>query len=348
MDPRLAHAESLIDLRRQAEAEERLRSVLASDPENVQALLILARALHDQGREAEAETAARSAVALAPDESEGYLQLCDILCSRRDGPGALDAAQRGVDLAPHDWRAHYSMSRALLAARRPRTRDAYDAAVHAVGLAPHSAPAHNLVGICLSNLGNETGAQIAFRHALALDPHHTLAQNNLAVSELDSGKLRRAAGMLRSAVGTNPHEKLVHHNLDTVLLWLGRRIIWSLFVEAIVLVILLANEAPWWSRALAGVAYVAMLAWLVRGVLTQLPRGVSRWGRGIFARANWAGKYLLGLLVLLSIGVLFLAFAPYSIAVGAGIVLGSTLRVLVIISVVIWIGMAAGNLIRGR
>lgn len=344
----LANAETLLELGRPAEAEERVRAVLASDPEHVVALLTLARALHDQDRDTEAESAARSGLALDPDNAEGHLHLCDILCTRQDGAGALEAAQRAVELEPHDWRSHYAVSRALMAARRPRTREAYDAARRSVELAPHAAAAHNLVGICLSHLGNEPGAQQAFRNALALDPHHTLAQNNLAASEIDSGRLRRAAGMLRSSVGNAPQEKLLHQNLDTVLLLLGRRILWSLFAAAIVLGILLATEGPWWTRALAGTAYVVVLALLARDVLTHLPRGVSRWGRGIFGRARWQGKYLLGLLALLSIGVLLLAFAPYTVAVGSALVLGSVLRVLGFVCVIGWVGFAAVNLVRGR
>lgn len=344
----LQHAETLLDLGRAAEAEERLRGVLTGDPENVHALLTLARALHHQDRDPEAETAARSGLALDPDHAEGYLELCDILCSSKDGDGALDAAQRAVALEPHDWRSHYALARALMVVRRPRTRDAYDAARRSVELAPHEAAAHNLVGICLSNLGNEPGAQQAFRNALALDPHHTLAQNNLAASEIDSGKLRRAAGRLRGAVGDAPQEKLLHQNLDMVLLSLGRRIMWSLVAAALVLGILLVNEAPWWSRALTGAAYVTVLVLLVRDVLSHLPGGVSRWGRGIFGRARWQGRYLLGLLALLSTCVLLLAFAPYTIALSAGVLLVVVLRVVGTVCVVGWVVMAGANLVRGR
>lgn len=344
----LQHAETLLELGRAVEAEERLRSVLASDPENAHALLTLARALHDQDRDPEAEAAARSGLALDPDHAEGYLELCDILCSRADGAGALDAAQRAVALEPHDWRSHYALARALMVARRPRTRDAFDAAQRSVELAPHEAAAHNLVGICLSNLGNEPGAQQAFRNALALDPHHTLAQNNLAASEIDSGKLRRAAGRLRSAVGNAPQEKLLHQNLDVVLLRLGRRIMWSLLAAALVLGILLISEAPWWSRALTGTAYAVVLVLLVHDVVAHLPSGVSRWGRGIFGRATWQGKYLLGLLALLSTCVLLLAFAPYTVALAAGLLLVVVLRVLGVVCVIGWVVMAGVNLVRGR
>jgi Flp pilus assembly protein TadD len=344
----IAHAEQLLDLRRDGEAEQRFRDVLVSDPESVPALLGLGRALNRQDRHEEAERVVRSALALAPEHSGGHQVLVDVLCDRRDGAAAVTAAQTALRLAPHDFTSHYQYSRALLSLRRPRIRDAYEAALRAVDLAPHSPDAHNLVGLCLDALGNHDAAQQAFRNALALDPLHTLAQNNLAGSEMDRGRLGRAAGMLRAAVGNDPQEKRVHDNLDTVLLLLGRRVLWSLFGAALVLGVLLGLEAPWWSRALGGAAYVGFVAWLVQRVRSQLPRGVGRWGRGIWRRTRWQGKYLIGLLTVLTVGVLLLAFAPYAVAVATGIALGGSLQVLGVVCVAGWIGYAAINLVRGR
>jgi hypothetical protein len=129
---------------------------------------------------------------------------------------------------------------------------------------------------------------------------------------------------------------------------LGRRVMWSLVAVAIVLGVLLANETPWWTRALAGTTYVVVVALLVRSVLDDLPRGVRHWGRGIWGRTSWQGKYLMGLVALLSVGALLLAFAPYPVAVGAGIALAGTLRIVGLVCVIGWIGSAAVNLVRGR
>jgi Flp pilus assembly protein TadD len=344
----LAHAEQLLDLRRDAEAERRFRDVLAGDPQSVRALLGLGRALNRQDRHGEAEQAVRGALALDPEHAAGYQVLVDILCDRRDGPAAVAAAETALSLAPHDFTSHYQHARALLAQRRPRVRDAYEAALRAVDLAPHSPDAHNLVGLCLDALGHHDHAQAAFRNALALDPLHTLAQNNLAATELDRGRLGRAAGMLRSAVGNDPQEKRLHDNLDAVLLLLGRRVLWSLLGAAVVLGIMLATGAPWCTRALGGTAYVAVAALLVRRVRAQLPAGVSRWGRGIWGRTRWTGRYLMALLLFLSVGVLLLAFAPHAVATAAAIALASSLQVLGFVCVLGWLGYAVVNLVRGR
>jgi Flp pilus assembly protein TadD len=344
----LAHAEQLLDLRRDAEAEQRFRDVLASDPQSVRALLGLGRALNRQDRHDEAEQVVRSALELDPEHAGGHQVLVDVLCDRRDGPAAVAAAERARALAPHDFTSHYQHARALLSLRRPRTRDAYESALRAVDLAPHSADAHNLVGLCLDSLGHHDHAQAAFRTALAIDPVHTLAQNNLAATEMDRGRLGRAAGMLRSAVGNDPQERRLHDNLDAVLLLLGRRVLWSLFGAAVVLGTMLATGAPWGARALGGVAYVAVVALLVHRVRARLPSGVSQWGRGIWGRTGWTGRYLMALLLLVSVGVLLLAFAPSSVAAAAGIALASSLQVIGFVCILGWLGYAAVNLVRGR
>jgi Flp pilus assembly protein TadD len=344
----LAQAESLMDLRRHAEAAAAFRDVLARDPESVQAMLGLGRALNHLDQQEEAEQVVRRALALSPERANGYHVLVDVLCDRRDGPAALVAAETGLRLEPHSFTSHYQHARALLGQRRPRVRDAYASALRAVDLAPLDPDAHNLVGICLDRLGNRPAAQTAFRNALAADPTHSLAQNNLAATEIESGRLRQAAAMLRNAVGNDPQEKRLHDNLDVVLLVLGRRILFSLAGTAIVLGILLVNEAPWWARALSGAAYLVVLVWFVSGVRAQLPRGVGQWGRGIWHRTQWRGKYLLALLAFLSVCVLLLAFAPSTVAIVTGLALAATLQVLGPLCVLGWIGYAAVNLVRGR
>ncbi len=83
-------------------------------------------------------------------------------------------------------------------------------------------------------------------------------------------------------------------------------------------------------------------------VRAELPAGVSQWGRGLWGRTRWTGRYLMALLLLLAVGVLLLAFAPYAVAVAAGLALASSLQVLGFVCVLGWLGYAVVNLVRGR
>ena len=74
----LAHAEQLLVLGRDVEAEQRFRDALAGDPMSARALVGLARALSRQGRHGEAEQAVRRALELAPEDVAAHHQLTRI------------------------------------------------------------------------------------------------------------------------------------------------------------------------------------------------------------------------------------------------------------------------------
>ena len=344
----LARAETLLDLGREAEAEQRLRSLLTTHPESAPVLVALAHALHRLDRLGEAEDAARRGLAAEPEHHQGHLVLADVLVAREDADGSMAVAHECLRLAPHAWTSHYALARALLVQRRPRVRDAYAASLRAVELAPDLAATHTLVGLCLEGLGDREAAERAYRNALAIDPQHATAQHQLAALHLTRGRLGHGARLLRSAVGQSPQEQMLHEGLDRVLLVLGRRVLWALAGAGLLLGVLLRAEAPWWSRAVVGATFLAAVAVLLHRFRENLPRGVTRWGRGLFGRVPWQGKYLIGLLVLLAVGVLLLAFAPHGVAESAGLALLMVLRVLGIACVVGWVLLAVVNLVRGR
>ncbi|UAL28808.1 tetratricopeptide repeat protein [Nocardioides rotundus] len=341
----LAQAEVLIGLGRDREAEERLRALLAEHPQSPAVLRTLARALHHQDRLAEADELASRSVALAPESQDGHLVLCDIRLSRELWADADRSARECLRLEPHDWTSHYAMARVLLSGPRPRLREAYDAARTSVGLAPDQPAAHNLVGLCLDNLGNRDEAERAYRNALAIDPGHTMAQNNLATLQMERGRLGHGARMLRQAVSQAPQEKVLHQNLHRILLLLGRRALIAIATAGIVLGAMIAQDAPWWSRALVGAAFLAGLGWLLHRFRANLPRGVGQWGREALAAVPRRWQLFYGLLVLV---VLLLAFAPASIAGPAGLGFLGLARVVGLVVILGWLGGALLNLVRRR
>ena len=145
-----------------------------------------------------------------------------------------------------------------------------------------------------------------------------------------------------------PQERRLHQNLDLVLLVLARRVVFSLFGVAIVLGAMVIGGYPWWARAATGAAYVGVVIALARPLHRELPRGVTRWGRGILRRISWRGRYLLGLLALVSVSVGTMAFAPLDAATVAAGALILVLQVGGFVVVMGWIVGAVVNLVRGR
>lgn len=341
-------ADDLLDLRRPRDAELLVRDHLAADPDDADSLLLLAQALHDQKRAREAEEAARAAIILAPASQQAQIVLTDILVGRDDAAGALQSAHEAVRLAPELWTGHYSVARALLIGRLPRVRGALDAALRAVELAPHAAAAHNLVGICFNALNQPDQARQAFTEALRLDPQDTNAAANLAALDADSGRLRRAAQRVTSALGQAPQESALHDSLDHVLLGFARRLLWVVLGAALVIGIEIGTMAPYGVRAATGLGLTVLVGLLVHRFARELPRGVTRWGLGIFRRSRGWARWALFVLGVASVTLVLMAFAPLPVAIVAGGALLLVLRISAFAAIGAAVVGALVSLFRGR
>ncbi len=338
----LEQIEQLLDLGRAAEAEARLRPILAEDPAWATPLLLLNRALLRQGRAEEALPVAYAACAAAPDWAESFIGLSTCLAHLERLPEAVAAAEQAVAVAPQQWVSHYQLAHVLMQGRRPRTRDAYEAAIRAVGLNPGSAEAHNLVGMALADLGDNAGARRAYENALRLNPQLMTALNNLATLELSEHKLPRATRALTNALSLTPHSKLVQHNLRaavaTSLKWLYIAVIGGLLLLAL----LVYGQATWPVRATVGTLLLAVYTVLVTRFLGMLPAGVRRSPGHLAKLVPWyAWLYVVILLAASGIGVV-MAFGTLDAARAAGLLVIPTARGLLLVVVLGGI-LAAGK-----
>ena len=323
----LGRVRMLVDLRRYTEAEQALRAMLVQDPDDVEVLRTLADVVGDLDRPEEQETLARRAVALDPDHVGGLQILADALIRRRDPDGAVGTAERAVQLAPSSWVTHYTLGRALLVGRRPRTRDALAEANEAVRLAPHAADAHNLAGMCLADLTLYDEARRAYTEAIRLDPSNVFALNNLAALDADGGKLRSAVQSLRTGLSTDPQTAMLHQNYDVILLKLIRRLWWALLVLGIALTAMAATGAPYLARVATAACLLGVYVFLTMKVTRELPRGAHLWARGLLGRVNAAAKLLILTFLGMSVAVVAMGLAPREAAEAIGIGTLSVLRV---------------------
>lgn len=342
----LARADALLDLGRPEDARREAAGYLAGHPDSAPAHIVLAQALHELDRHDEAADLATRAIALDPTGLHGYVLLASARISLGDQRQAVETGYRLRDLAPDHWLSHFTLARALLTGRKPRTRDALDAALVAVQLAPHEAIVHNLVGVCLNALGDREQARRAFNEALRLDPSHHLAQGNLADLDLAGGDLTSASDRIRSALSLAPGDEGLHESLDWLILRLVRRLFLALAAAGVVVGIEVATGAAYWVRALTGVALLAVFWIALRRTAGLLPRGVSLIGRDLFVRVRWSARYLLALTLVALVAVVFMAFAPHPIAAAAGLALLFVVRIGGLVVIAGLIVRAAVGLVR--
>jgi tetratricopeptide (TPR) repeat protein len=212
----LQRARALLDVGRFEQARVALGEYLASSPQSVEALCLLARS-HQLGRDYhEMLLAADHAVAAAP-ASEWAHRLRSIALGKLRLPlQAVAAARHAVELAPYAWQPYVIMVDALLASGGSEARrEAYQAALHAQRLAPHEPEVHNSRGRVFQAISDPGAARRAYQEALRLDPQNPTAHNNLAIVELRRGRTTLAGERLGEVLADRPTETLYQENART-------------------------------------------------------------------------------------------------------------------------------------
>ncbi len=196
---------ALLTVRRWAEAAAAAGRLLAQDPEDTDALLLLALADLGSGRSAAALDHARAAVASSPEVAEPHRVLGVIHLARGElaaaGRSAADAVMRDPDDAlVWELSAH-------VASELRDGRKALAAAERALSLAP-SAEGWRLLAIAKVLLGREADASAALTTGLALDPDDPNLHAQAGWLELTAGRAAAATESFRTALRLDPeHEQ---------------------------------------------------------------------------------------------------------------------------------------------
>lgn len=205
MNASLARAEALLNSNRPEPAAEELRKLLAEDPENGDALVLLARALSRLKKYKEAAAAAEGAVGLMPDSAYAYyVQGCvhhdaDALVQAR---AALEEAIRINPANPH---AHSLLANIDL--RESRFHDALERAETALQLDPENILGNNVRAGALLKLGRVDLARDSLHATLSRNPEDVDTHSNLGWHVLQTGNHRAALDHFLEALRLDPdHE----------------------------------------------------------------------------------------------------------------------------------------------
>ncbi|MGW0117049.1 tetratricopeptide repeat protein [Streptomyces sp. NPDC003327] len=222
----LARAEALYDAGRYAQAGALVAQHLATDPEDAEALVLLARCHHRAEKHPAALAAVDQALRARPELLMAWLMRTQILLALKRYAEAEAAGRHAVALAPNFWGSHYALGTALAEhgehTRTPaRTVEAYEAARAAVTLGPEEDAAHFLVGLTAQRRGDHATAQRAYETALRLNPQSSEAHNNLSLLRLRRRWFRRGAwtqaaeGFVASAA-LDVQDRKARYNLEAM------------------------------------------------------------------------------------------------------------------------------------
>jgi len=164
----LAHAAEHQQAGRWAEAERLIREILRGDPNNVNALRLLATCSAETGRMREAEHLLRRALSQAPDFIDARLDLGRLLKEQHRLEEAITELEKAIELDPGNYQGHYLLASVLAPAAR--THDSIAAYRKVLELRPQHAGAWLGLGHTLKTVGQQEDAIEAYRECIRLKP----------------------------------------------------------------------------------------------------------------------------------------------------------------------------------
>jgi Flp pilus assembly protein TadD len=225
-------AELLLEAGRAAEAEREARAILASDPHDPYALVLLARALIILGRGDEAVATARDAVAHDPDDELALFTLGIALIVDSDLTEAEKTIRAAIRIDPQEAVFHQTLAGILL--DLDRREEALVAAEQARTLEPNDALVAAMHANALVALGRASEADRAARDALAMDPTRDTAHHVLGLVGLHRGDSDQALAGFREALRLDPTDDRAREGLvlalkarHPVYAWLLRFFLWQ-------------------------------------------------------------------------------------------------------------------------
>jgi predicted O-linked N-acetylglucosamine transferase (SPINDLY family) len=192
---------------RPAIAADLFRDAVALRPELANLHYNLANASREIGRPADAAAACRRALALRPDFVEARVTLSDVLLQLRQFDEAIEQCRRALASRPDIAEAHNNLGNALRAKGEPR--DALAAYRRAAELKPEFAEAHNNLGAVLQEQGRVPAAIACYERALALRPDYPDALVNLGNALWLRQRPGEAVTCYQRAVALRPEDPLM-------------------------------------------------------------------------------------------------------------------------------------------
>ena len=193
------------------------RSILAADPQHVDALHLLGLVLYQQGDAAQAVEWLQRAIALRP-QVEFLSNLGTALAQLGRMDEAVEVHRRAIAARPGDPISHFNLANTY--SRMQRRAEALASFQEAIRLDPSYVDAHFNLGVEWFALEHFDNAAARYRAALQLNPHRVDVLTNLGSTLKAVGKIEEAIACFSRALEIAPNRPDFHSNLLHAMLFL--------------------------------------------------------------------------------------------------------------------------------
>jgi tetratricopeptide (TPR) repeat protein len=217
-DARLLLGSLLMEQGDKAASIQQLRAAVNLRPRSEEAQNALGEACNKFGETAAAKDSFEKAVALKPDYAIAQFNLGQVLLTQGDLAGAAKHLDRAIALFGHaDDAADAHYLRAKVYSAKNQTQQAADELEAAVHIRPDFAEAWSDLGQARKLLLDDAGSLAAFERAVASNPRDAVAQYRLGAEYLREGKTQSAVDHLRDAYRLNPTDQSTLNALQIAL-----------------------------------------------------------------------------------------------------------------------------------
>ncbi|HUB24702.1 MAG TPA: tetratricopeptide repeat protein [Tepidisphaeraceae bacterium] len=201
-------------------AEKIYRQILTTDPNDLDALYLLAQVSLQAGRGEEALKLIRRAIAIDSRVAELHQVLGSILESRNELDHAIDAHRQALALNPDLGAAHSGLGHALR--KKGDLETAISHMRQAAALQPSVPQTHYNLGVFLQESGQALPALASYRRSLDLKPDFVEARCQAGALLLEVDDPAAAMEFLNRAIADRPEYAEAHNNLGVAHHAMGR------------------------------------------------------------------------------------------------------------------------------
>jgi tetratricopeptide (TPR) repeat protein len=333
MNPRLDRACLLFDQNRHELAENELRLSLLTEPQNPQALALLALCLSERKQYAEATETAERAIAAAPDSPLGFQALASVMNDRNRFKEAQTAIEEALRLDPYNVHAFGTLAQTLI--HQKEWQDALNVAESGLEIDAEDVDCANLRAIALVKLGRREEAGAMIDTALGKNPDNPVTHANQGWTLLEQGQPKKAMEHFREALRLDPSNEWARGGIVEALK--AQNFIYAIMLKYFLWMARLKPGAQWGvligvflgNRVLGGISDAnpdlapwilplrillfsfVVMTWIAGGLFDLLLR-CNRFGRLALSREQTVASTWLGV-------TLFLALVSAGFCVGFGI-----------------------------
>ena len=202
-----------VQLRKYDFAFKMTQEILAKNPQDDAAYMILGLIYFAKNEYDKAIDAIQEAISFAPSEVSYYAKYCMVLCHKMQYKKALEVSDEGLMIDPTDTDLMYWRGFALW--KLGKVDRAENITEYLLKKNPNDEYNHNLLANIYVEKDKLKDAKLEFQKALEINPNNAIIYNDFAVMKLDNeeNKEDESIAMLQESLRLEPEDKTAQTNL---------------------------------------------------------------------------------------------------------------------------------------